>query len=634
MPVRMFRPKTLEDAMSLARMQAEAINVTRKRSAPILPSSRAANNGFNTRNNFTSNNYNKGMATTATTTPLAIANTPCNKDQGSMTSHKCSGQLYALEVLADEEDEVDELSQTMEQEQEDPAEEVEVQNVPYISLNALTGTSDYQTMRVTGIINKKSVQILIDSGSTHNFLDVNVAKNLGCFLKTNEAIPVNIPSGNKTLSAGICEALKWQINGETFVSDVLILPIGSCEMVLGMQWLKILGDIVWNFEHLKMTFNYNGHRVELTGKRASVQWLKGKKIDRAVDVQLNEPKSLPPHRSCDHIIPLVEGSQPVNISASLEEHIDHLGLVLEVMRQNTLYAKKSKCVFATTKVEHLGHVISAQGVSTDPTKIEVMAAWPIPKNLKQLRGFLGLTGYYRRFIKDYALISRPLTQLLKKDSFLWSEVATQAFQELKLHMQQAPVLALPNFNKTFVIETDASGLGIGAVLQGHSIAFMSKALSQRHQALSTYDREFLAIVQAIEKLSTPTQVKWLPKLIGYDYDIIYKKGCDNKAADALSRMSGAAQLFHIQVSHILSDLLDKIHASVTNDATLHTKQATYPEATKHYQWKDALLYRKNKLVVGTDEELRVDIIKYFHDTAVGGHSGVASTVQKVCACFY
>ncbi|XP_071740598.1 uncharacterized mitochondrial protein AtMg00860-like [Rutidosis leptorrhynchoides] len=149
------------------------------------------------------------------------------------------------------------------------------------------------------------------------------------------------------------------------------------------------------------------------------------------------------------------------------------------MRQNTLFAKKSKCVFATSKVEYSGHVISAEGVSTDhPTKIKAMANWFMPKTLRQLRSFLGLTGYYMRFITNYAMISRPLNLLTKKDSFLWSDLATIAFNE-----------------------TDASGIGIGANLQqgGHPIAFISKILSQRHQALSTYDRQFLDIMQALEK---------------------------------------------------------------------------------------------------------------------------------------
>nr|GFA00611.1 DNA-directed DNA polymerase [Tanacetum cinerariifolium] len=101
----------------------------------------------------------------------------------------------------------------------------------------------------------------------------------------------------------------------------------------------------------------------------------------------------------------------------ITEHIAQLRMVWQVMRKNTLFAKKSKCVFGTSRVEYLGHVISGMGVATDPSKIQAMQDWHVPTNIKQLRGFLGLTGYYRRFIKGYAVISQPLTALLKKNAF-------------------------------------------------------------------------------------------------------------------------------------------------------------------------------------------------------------------------
>ncbi|GKA72090.1 gypsy/ty3 retroelement polyprotein [Tanacetum coccineum] len=143
---------------------------------------------------------------------------------------------------------------------------------------------------------------------------------------------------------------------------------------------------------------------------------------------------------------------------NLKEQCDHLAQVLQVMKDNTLYAKKSKCYFVVPQVEYLGHIILAQGVSTDLSKIEAMQKWPIPSTRKQLRGFLGLTGYYRRFIKDYASISQPLVALTKKDAFKWNPSAELAYHKLKEAMVQALVLALPNFDQEFMVETDANHL--------------------------------------------------------------------------------------------------------------------------------------------------------------------------------
>jgi hypothetical protein len=168
-------------------------------------------------------------------------------------------------------------------------------------------------------------------------------------------------------------------------------------------------------------------------------------------------------------------------SKTMADHIQHLRLVFELLCTHQLVAKESKGVFGTKQMEYLGHVITKEGVATDPQKVTTILQWPVPTTIKQLRSFLGLTGYYRKFVQGYRTICRPLTQLLQKDSFIWTDSATLAFKQLKDAMSQPPVLGLPNFDKTFVVETDASGVGIRAVLmqEGHPIAFVSKALGPR-----------------------------------------------------------------------------------------------------------------------------------------------------------
>jgi hypothetical protein len=179
-------------------------------------------------------------------------------------------------------------------------------------------------------------------------------------------------------------------------------------------------------------------------------------------------------------------------SKTLEEHKKHLQEVFDILPANSLYLKKSKCSFAQTKSEYLGHVISSTGVATAPNKIQAVKEWETPENAKQLRSFLGLAGYYRKFIQHYGLISKPLTDLLKKHSqFIWTPQHQHCFDTLKHALITSPVLSLPDFSKPFIIETDASDKGIGAVLmqQGHPVAYLSKALSNRSQALSTYEKE-------------------------------------------------------------------------------------------------------------------------------------------------
>jgi hypothetical protein len=132
--------------------------------------------------------------------------------------------------------------------------------------------------------------------------------------------------------------------------------------------------------------------------------------------------------------------------------------------QYQLFLKQSKCAFGASEVEYLGHLVGKYGIRVDPKKIEAMQDWSHPKTIKILRGFLGLTGYYRKFVKNYEKIAAPLTTLLKKNSFTWTPAAAQDFQTLKTTMCTTPVLALPEFTKTFVLECDASGKGIDIVL--------------------------------------------------------------------------------------------------------------------------------------------------------------------------
>jgi hypothetical protein len=245
------------------------------------------------------------------------------------------------------------------------------------------------------------------------------------------------------------------------------------------------------------------------------------------------------------------------------DHLTHVDQVLHLLSQNQLFLKQSKCAFGALEVEYLGHLLGKDGVRVDPKKIEAMQDWLHPKTLKILHGFLGLTGYYCKFVKNYGKIAAPLTSLLKKNSFTWTPTASQDFQTLKTTMCTTPVLALPDFPKTFVLECDASGKVIGTILmqEGRPLAFTNKQLSERNLGKPIYEKEMLAIIHGVDlwcpyllgqcfqiktdhqslkyfmeqRISSPEQQKWVTKLFGYDYEIIYKKGKDNVVVNALSR---------------------------------------------------------------------------------------------------
>ncbi|GAV86283.1 hypothetical protein CFOL_v3_29715 [Cephalotus follicularis] len=145
-------------------------------------------------------------------------------------------------------------------------------------------------------------------------------------------------------------------------------------------------------------------------------------------------------------------------------HLVHLEKVWDCLTAHQLNAKLRKCTFDQSTIEYLGHIISKNGVQPDPMKLQAVMAWPSPTNVKQLRGFLGLTGYYRIFVKNYALIASPLTDLLRKDAFIWINDYPGSFETLKNSTMITPVLALTDFNSEFQVVTDASSLGMRAVL--------------------------------------------------------------------------------------------------------------------------------------------------------------------------
>jgi hypothetical protein len=191
----------------------------------------------------------------------------------------------------------------------------------------------------------------------------------------------------------------------------------------------------------------------------------------------------------------------VILGRSFEEHLQHLQQVFDRLQQAGLKLKPRKCHFLQRKVDYLGHVVSNKGIATDPAKIENIASWPIPNSPKEVQQFLGLAGYYRRFIQDFAEIARPLHRLTERNCpFKWSTECQTAFDKLRDCLCSSPILCYPDFSRPFLLDTDASDSGIGAVLsqldEGRErvVAYASRLLSKPERQYCVTRRELLAVV--------------------------------------------------------------------------------------------------------------------------------------------
>uniref|UniRef100_A0A1Y1LV10 RNA-directed DNA polymerase n=1 Tax=Photinus pyralis TaxID=7054 RepID=A0A1Y1LV10_PHOPY len=326
-------------------------------------------------------------------------------------------------------------------------------------------------------------------------------------------------------------------------------------------------------------------------------------------------------------------------------------------------------------MKYLGHLIYRNGIQLDPQKIEAVVGMEAPKNVRGIRRFLGMTSWYRKFIPNYAQMADPLNKLLKKgQTFSWGKVQQAAFNCLKEALTSAPILTCPDFQKTFVLQTDASTTGIGAVLsqvqegQERVISYISPALNSAERNYSTIEQECLAVVWAIEKLKgylegyhfkvvtdhrslkwlktmqkpTSRLARWILKLQPYDFEVIYRKGQWNKVADALSRsyenepelepMAAVEDTENIQCNWY-KKLLGKIEA--------HPRD--YPD----YCIREGKIYRSFpnigpaeaegmistwKLCVPTNQRARV--LKECHDDPTAGHLGVSKTISRVFQNYY
>ena len=279
-----------------------------------------------------------------------------------------------------------------------------------------------------------------------------------------------------------------------------------------------------------------------------------------------------------------------------KEHDEHLRIILQTLRENQLYTKFSKCEFWLYKVAFLGHFVSKDGVEVDPAKIEAVKEWPTPKNVSDIRSFLGLAGYYRRFVKDFSKIAKPMTSLMRKDcKFVWTEKCEAAFQTLKEKLTTAPILTLPDGSGSYDVYSDASKNGLGCVLMqnGKVIAYASRQLKPYEVNYPTHDLKLAAIVFALkiwrhylygmkcriytdhkslkyiftQKELNMRQRRWLELIKDYDLDIQYHEGKANVVADALSRKAQHGVNSLVVADELCRDM-ERLSLEIVKEGTL------------------------------------------------------------------
>ena len=369
-------------------------------------------------------------------------------------------------------------------------------------------------------------------------------------------------------------------------------------------------------------------------------------------------------------------------SKSPEEHLAHLESVLQTLSDNKLFAQLPKCLFNTDSVEYLGHIVSKEGIRPDPKKTEVVQTWPRPQSLKEMRSFLGLANYFRRFIQGYSKIVAPLTTLTKEGTDwrkpgIWSQECEAAFHTIKRHLTEAPVLAMPDFSKPFEVVCDASIVALGAVLlqEGRPIAFESKKLNAAQYNYSTTEQELLAVVHALtvwrcylegvkftvvtdhcpntffssQPMLSRRQARWSEFLQQFDFEWVYRPGRQN-VADPLSRLTCTADASEPDQAAAVSARCDLCHlASV--DTTDPTEVITplaelirlgyssddwfSQEAnTQALSKSDGLWYKGHQLVVPNSTAIKSRILHECHDAPYSGHGGFHKTQRAVTRQFW
>ncbi|XP_075489516.1 LOW QUALITY PROTEIN: uncharacterized protein LOC142528360 [Primulina tabacum] len=345
-------------------------------------------------------------------------------------------------------------------------------------------------------------------------------------------------------------------------------------------------------------------------------------------------------------------------SKDLDEHVNHLRLVLITLRAENLYANLKKCDFCTSKLVFLGFVVSSQGIQVDEDRVSAIRDWQTPASVGQVRSSHGLASFYRRFVKDFSTLAAPMTAVIKKNiPFHWGEEQEKSFNIIKQKLINAPLLVFSDFSNIFEIECDGSGVGIGGVLMqgGRPVAYFSEKLNGAALNYPTYDKELYTLVRTLEmwqhylrpkefvihtdheslkylkgqqKLNK-RHAKWVAFIGTFPYIIKYKQGKDNVVADALSRR-------YVLISTLDSKILGFEHMKelylLDEDFKEIFETCMHGPHDKFYL-HNGFLFREDRLCI-PKSSIRELLVREAHGGGLMGHFGVAKTLSALHEHFY
>jgi hypothetical protein len=347
------------------------------------------------------------------------------------------------------------------------------------------------------------------------------------------------------------------------------------------------------------------------------------------------------------------------------EHEEHLKVVLSCLRENKLYGKLSKCSFFQKEIHYLGHIISSEGISVDSEKVKAIMEWLVPKNVHEVRSFMGLAGYCQRFVEGFSKIVKPITTLQRKEvRYEWTEECNSAFIELKRLLTSAPILRVSDIENDFTVCTDASKQGLGGILMqdGGVIVYASRKLKQHEELYTTHDLELAVVMLALKlwrhylvgrnfELKTDHQSlkhlftqrdlnfrqrQWNEFMSEYDFSISCIKGKENVVAYALSRRPRVFSLVPLKVNlreRVLMQLLgDGWYLKVTSN--LESGRQLDPKYDGYSLQADGLLRYRGRMYIPESGDIRSIILKEAHRALYCAHLGVKKMYADMGKLFF